>query len=598
MENNNILSSVKEKANKWLAGNFDKETKKQVKHLLLAENQAELIDSFYKDLEFGTGGLRGIMGAGTNRMNIYTVGMTTQGLCNYLKQQFNELKQIKVAIAYDCRNNSRLFATTTAKIFSANNIKVYLFESLRPTPELSFTIRHLACQCGLVITASHNPKEYNGYKVYWDDGGQLIPPHDKNIIDEVRKINIAQVKFSGNELENSLSANWRKGQGGADSDIEVIGEKIDNIYLKNIKSLSLSPEVIERNKDLKIVYTPIHGTGVKLIPEVLKMFGFTNIYNVPEQDITDGNFPTVASPNPEEPAALNLAIEKAKELDAELVMGTDPDADRVGIVVKNSKGDFILLNGNQTGVILMNYLITKWAEKGKLTGKEYIVKTIVTTELIKDIAAKHNIECFDVLTGFKYIADIIKQNEKNKTFICGGEESYGYLAGDFVRDKDAVMSCALIAETAAWARDNSKSLFDVLLDIYLEYGFYKELLTSIYKKGKDGAEEIKRMMAQFRNTPPKSINNSKVVLIKDYLIQKETDVLTGKQKNITLPKSNVLQFFLEDESKFSIRPSGTEPKIKFYFSVKEKLNNKEDFEKVNKKLDERIDSYIDKLIYG
>ncbi len=598
MENNNILSSVKEKANKWLAGNFDKETKKQVKHLLLAENQAELIDSFYKDLEFGTGGLRGIMGAGTNRMNIYTVGMTTQGLCNYLKQQFNELKQIKVAIAYDCRNNSRLFATTTAKIFSANNIKVYLFESLRPTPELSFTIRHLACQGGVVITASHNPKEYNGYKVYWDDGGQLIPPHDKNIINEVRKINIAQVKFSGNELENSLSANWRKGQGGADSDIEVIGEKIDNIYLKNIKSLSLSPEVIERNKDLKIVYTPIHGTGVKLIPEVLKMFGFTNIYNVPEQDITDGNFPTVASPNPEEPAALNLAIEKAKELDAELVMGTDPDADRVGIVVKNSKGDFILLNGNQTGVILMNYLITKWAEKGKLTGKEYIVKTIVTTELIKDIAAKHNIECFDVLTGFKYIADIIKQNEKNKTFICGGEESYGYLAGDFVRDKDAVMSCALIAETAAWARDNSKSLFDVLLDIYLEYGFYKELLTSIYKKGKDGAEEIKRMMAQFRNTPPKSINNSKVVLIKDYLIQKETDVLTGKQKNITLPKSNVLQFFLEDESKFSIRPSGTEPKIKFYFSVKEKLNNKEDFEKVNKKLDERIDSYIDKLIYG
>lgn len=596
MKNNNILSSVKEKANKWLAGNFDNETKKQVKHLLLAKNQAELIDSFYKDLEFGTGGLRGIMGAGTNRMNIYTVGMATQGLCNYLKQQFNELKQIKVAIAYDCRNNSRLFATTTAKIFSANNIKVYLFESLRPTPELSFTIRHLDCQGGVVITASHNPKEYNGYKVYWDDGGQLIPPHDKNIINEVRKISIAQVKFSGNEIENSLSANWRKGQGGADSDIVVIGEKIDNIYLENIKLLSLSPEVIEKNKDLKIVYTPIHGTGVKLIPEALKMFGFTNIYNVPEQDITDGNFPTVVSPNPEEPAALNLAIEKAKELDAELVMGTDPDADRVGIVVKNSKGGFTLLNGNQTGVILMNYLITKWAEKGNLTGKEYIVKTIVTTELIKNIAVKHNIECFDVLTGFKYIAALIKQNEKNKIFICGGEESYGYLAGDFVRDKDAVISCALIAETAAWARDNSKSLFDVLLDIYLEYGFYKELLTSIYKKGKDGAEEIQRMMNKFRNTPPKLINNSKVVLIKDYLTQKETDILTGKQKNITLPKSNVLQFFLKDESKISIRPSGTEPKIKFYFSVKEKLNNKEDFEKVNKKSDERIDNYIAKLL--
>lgn len=578
MEKNDLLANIKEKAEKWLSPDFDEETRKQVKNLI-DNNQEELIESFYRDLEFGTGGLRGIMGAGSNRMNIYTLGMATQGLCNYLKKEFSNKKDIKIAIAHDSRNNSRLYAETTANICSANGFKVYLFDDLRPTPELSFTIRHLGCQSGVVITASHNPKEYNGYKVYWEDGGQIISPHDKNIIEEVQKIkNIEEVKFQG------LKKN-----------IKLIGNEIDKAYVNEIKKLSLSPKIIKNQKNLKIVYTPIHGTGVKLVPMALHKFGFENIYNVPEQDISDGNFPTVHSPNPEEPAALSLALEKAKEIDADLVMGTDPDADRVGIAVKDNKGEFILLNGNQTATILINYLLTKWSENGKLKGKEYIVKTIVTTELLTEIAEKYDVKHYDVLTGFKYIADIIKQKEGKMQFIGGGEESYGYLAGEFVRDKDAVISCVLIAEATAWAKEKGKSLFELLIDIYVEYSFYKEKLISIVKKGKSGAEEIQKIMDNFRSNPPDSINNSDVVLIHDYLKQKTFDQLSHLRYDILLPKSNVLQFILNDGSKISIRPSGTEPKIKIYFGVKNKLDRKEDFDKINRLLDKRIENIIKAL---
>lgn len=578
MATEDINTLVNQKAQQWLDGNYDEETKKQVKQLI-DNDQPELIESFYRDLEFGTGGLRGIMGVGSNRMNIYTVGAATQGLCNYLKKEFPNKEQIKVAIAYDPRNNSPLFAETAAKIIAGNGMKAYLFEALRPTPELSFAIRHLGCQSGIVITASHNPKEYNGFKAYWEDGGQIISPHDKNIINEVQSIkDVNEIKFNGST-----------------DNIEIIGKEIDDIYINNIKGLSLSPEAIERNSDLKIVFTPIHGTGVKLVPDTLKAFGFKNIYNVPEQDVVDGNFPTVHSPNPEESAALNMALNKAKEIDADIVMATDPDADRVGIAVKNNKDEFVILNGNQTAAVLINYLLHKWKENGKLTGKEYIIKTIVTSELLVDIANKYDVEYFDVLTGFKYIADIIKQNEGKKTFIGGGEESYGYLAGEFVRDKDAVMSCALIAEAAAWAKDNGKSMFDLLLDIYVEYGFYKEVLLSVTKKGKAGAEEIQKMMADFRSTPPTSINNSKVVSIKDYQSQKETNTITCKKTDINLPMSNVLQFFLEDGSKISVRPSGTEPKIKFYFGVKDNLNSKEEFDQVNQQLDSKIEQIISGL---
>ncbi|MDP4272709.1 MAG: phospho-sugar mutase [Bacteroidota bacterium] len=570
-ENN---SSVDERVKLWLEGNFDEKTKEEVRKLL--KNPAELNESFYRDLEFGTGGLRGIMGVGTNRMNIYTVGMATQGLCNYLKQQFSKLPEIKVAIAHDSRNNSKLFAETAAKILSANGIKVFLFDSLRPTPELSFTVRYLKCQSGIVITASHNPKEYNGYKVYWDDGGQIIAPHDKNIIEEVKKIkNIDQVRLDGNKDK-----------------IEIIGEEIDEIYTDKIKTLSISPELIKKNNDLKIVYTPLHGSGVKLIPKILEKFGFRNVIHVPQQDVTDGNFPTVKSPNPEEHAALDLALEKAKETDADLVLASDPDADRVGVAVKNKDGQFVLLNGNQTATLLINYLISCRASKKILNGNQYIVKTIVTTDLIADIAKKYKVEYFDVLTGFKYIADTIQQNEKeNKDFIGGGEESYGFLAADFVRDKDAVMTCALVAETAAWARENGKTLWDVLVDIYVEYGFYKESLISIVRQGKSGAEEIQKMMERFRNNPPSFINNSEVMLINDYLKHLSYGKLSTPN-DITLPVSNVLQFFLKDGSKISIRPSGTEPKIKFYFSVKEKLANKDDFQKVDDLLAERIKNII------
>jgi len=570
-----ILENVKEKAEKWLTGNYDDETKAQVRDLM--ENDvSELTDAFYKDLEFGTGGLRGVMGVGTNRMNIYTVGMATQGLCNYIRKQFGDNTRISVAIAYDSRNNNKLFAETTAGVFSGNNIHVYLFDALRPTPELSFTIRHLGCKAGVVVTASHNPKEYNGYKVYWEDGGQIISPHDKNIIDEVQNIrDVEEVRFNG-PAEN----------------IELIGSEIDEIYTDKIKELSLSPEIIKRNDDIKIVYTPIHGSGVKLVPMCLKKIGFTNVFNVPEQNITDGNFPTVASPNPEEPATLDMAIRKAKETDASIVMGTDPDTDRVGVAVKNNKNEFILLNGNQIASLLIYYLLTKWSENNKLTGNEYIVKTVVTTELLADIARKYNVEYFDVLTGFKYIADVIKNNEGKKIFIGGGEESYGYLAGEFVRDKDAVISCFLIAETAAWAKDRGMSLLDMLVDIYSEFDFYKERLLSIVRKGKSGAEEIQGMMDGYRNSPPDEINNSKVIMIKDYLSRKAKNIITGDEEDILLPVSNVLQLFLEDGSKISMRPSGTEPKIKFYFSVKDPFTDGDDYDQTNALLDKRIDDIV------
>lgn len=578
MSTNDVLSEVREKAKRWLEGNYDKETKEQVKNLL-EHNEKELIESFYRDLEFGTGGLRGIMGVGTNRMNIYTVGMATQGLSNYIKRNFKDLSEIKVAVAHDSRNNSRLFAETTANIFSGNGFKVYLFDSLRPTPELSFAIRHFKCQSGVVITASHNPKEYNGYKAYWDDGGQIISPHDKNIIDEVQKIqSVDEVIYSGDK-----------------SRIEIVGHDFDELYTDQIKTLSLSPEIIQRQKDMKIVYTPIHGTGVKLVPMVLKKFGFSTIYNVPEQDITDGNFPTVLSPNPEETAALAMAIKKAEETNADLVMATDPDADRVGVAVKDNTGKFIILNGNQTGTLLINYLLTKWSENGKLKGKEYIVKTIVTTELLADIADRYKVAHYDVLTGFKYIADIIKQKEGRMTFIGGGEESYGYLAGEFVRDKDAVISCALIAETAAWAKDQGKSMFELLLEIYREFAFYKEKLLSVVKKGKEGAEEIQQMMKSYRTRPPKTINESTVTKIADYQIGEIMDIINSSVTKINLPRSNVLQFFTEDGSKISIRPSGTEPKIKFYFSVCGEMATIGDYEKTNRLLQKRIDNIVSDL---
>jgi len=578
MKDQNLFNQVKEKAREWINGNFDEETKKQVKHLL-ENDQDELVESFYRDLEFGTGGLRGIMGVGTNRMNIYTVGMATQGLSNYLIKNFTKIRQIKVAIAFDCRNNSRLFAQTSAEIFAGNGFKVYLFEDLRPTPELSFAIRELGCQSGVVITASHNPKEYNGFKAYWDDGGQIIAPHDKNIIEEVLKIkDVSEIKFNGPK-----------------DNIEILGEAIDKKYLAELKKLSLSPEIIRTHNDLKIVFTPIHGTGVKLVPDVLRAYGFKNIFGVDAQNITDGNFPTVKSPNPEEASALEMALKRAKEVDADLVMATDPDADRVGIAVKNLDNEFILLNGNQAASLLIYYLISTWSEKGKLTGKEYIVKTIVTTELLTDIADKYHVESFDVLTGFKYIADLIKRNEGKKKFIGGGEESYGYLAGEFVRDKDAVMSCALLAETAAWAKSKGKSMYEMLIEIYHDFGFYKEKLINVVRKGKAGAEEIQQMMEKFRSNPPLVINNSKVMIIHDYQLSETYDVLSNLRYKIDLPKSNVLQFILKDGSKISVRPSGTEPKIKFYFSVKEKLDKKEDFEKTDELLNNRIENLIKDL---
>ena len=575
MENKDLLKEVTARAQVWLDGNYDAETKAEVRQMLDAADKTLLIEAFYKDLEFGTGGLRGIMGAGTNRMNIYTVGAATQGLSNYLKAQFTSLPQISVVIGHDCRNNSRKFAEISANIFSANGIKVYLFEDLRPTPEISFAIRHFGCQSGIILTASHNPKEYNGYKAYWDDGAQMIAPHDENVITEVMNIkNVKDIKFEGNkEL------------------IQIIGQEVDRIYLERIKTLILSPEAIERNKDLKIVYTPIHGTGIKLIPDALRAFGFTNIIDVPEQNVISGNFPTVVSPNPEEPAALEMAVNKARDTDADIVMASDPDADRLGIAIKNDKNEWILVNGNQTYLILIYYLIRRWKELGRLKGNEYVVKTIVTTEVMTDIARKNGVEYYDCFTGFKWIAAVMRDNEGKKTYIGGGEESYGFLAEDFVRDKDAVSACALMAEVTAWAKDNGKTLFGLLQDIYIEYGFGKEKGISVVRKGKSGAEEIAQMMIDFRTSPPVEIAGSKVVTIKDYETLKKTDVVTGNVTNLDMPAtSNVLQFFTQDGTKISVRPSGTEPKIKFYIEVRGEMKTSADYDAADAAANAKIEA--------
>jgi phosphoglucomutase len=569
-----VEKSVLARAERWMEGNFDEKTKAEVQNLI-ATNPTELVDSFYRDLEFGTGGLRGIMGVGTNRMNKYTVGMATQGLANYLKQMFPDEKPIKMAISHDSRNNSKYFARIVAEVLSANGFRVFLFDDLRPTPELSFAIRHLGCQSGVMVTASHNPKEYNGYKAYWDDGAQMIAPHDENVIGEVQKItSIDEVRWTGNP-DNIIS----------------IGAEIDVLYLNEIKSLSLSPEIVKRQKNLKIVYTPLHGCGRKLVPDILALYGFENIHMVKEQAIADGNFPTVHSPNPEEHDALDMAIKLAEDIHADLVMATDPDADRVGIAVRNHKNEMILLNGNQTAAILFYYMLNRWKGLGKLKGNEFIVSTIVTTKLLPAIATSFGVAYYECLTGFKFIADVIRQHESSMQFIVGGEESYGYLMGDFVRDKDAVSACAMIAETAAWMADQGKSMFDLLMDIYLEYGFYKEGLISVTRKGKSGAEEIQQMMVDYRNTPPRVINNSRVVIMRDYLTRKET-AADGHEKPINLPKSNVLQFVLEDGSIISVRPSGTEPKIKFYFGVRENLTCREEFVQTEKKLDNKIAAII------
>ncbi|MGA1976735.1 MAG: phospho-sugar mutase [Bacteroidales bacterium] len=564
------LDEIRKRANEWLGSEFDEETRREVQDML-DHDEKKLVDAFYQDLEFGTGGLRGIMGAGTNRMNIYTLGMATQGLSNYIIKQCGN-KGISVAIAHDCRNNSRYFAETAAGIFSANGFTVYLFESLRPTPELSYAIRHYKCRSGVVITASHNPPEYNGYKAYWDDGGQVVAPHDEGIIEEVRNItSVSQIRFRGEK-----------------SKIKIIGRETDDLFLKEVVKMSLNPGIIKKYSDIGIVYTPIHGTGVKLIPPALKLFGFRNIINVPEQDITDGNFPTVKSPNPEEPGALKMAIDKAVETGAELVMASDPDADRLGIACRDKTGKFILLNGNQTGTLLIYYILSQYREKKKFRGNEYIIKTIVTTDLMDRIAEKHNVECFNVLTGFKFFAELIRNLEGKKKYIGGGEESYGFLAGDYVRDKDSVGSCSLVAETAAWAKSMGKSLYDILIDIYLEYGLYREKLVNIVRKGAEGQNEIKLMMQNLRNNPLSTINHSNVVTIKDYDTLLSTDCTTGKKSKIDLLQSDVLQFFLEDGSKISVRPSGTEPKIKFYFSVNARLESAAGLGETENLLDQRI----------
>jgi phosphoglucomutase len=575
MEDKELLTLVEGKAQQWIAGNYDEATKQEVSKLLAASDKTDLIEAFYKDLEFGTGGLRGIMGVGTNRMNIYTVGAATQGLSNYLKKEFGSLPEIKVVIGHDCRNNSRKFAEISADIFSANGIRVFLFEDLRPTPEASFAIRHLGCQSGIIITASHNPKEYNGYKAYWNDGAQMVAPHDVNVIKEVENIkNVDEIQFKGNPAL-----------------IKIIGEEIDSIYLDKIKTISLSPDAIARHKDLKIVYTPIHGTGGQLIPRMLGLLGFTNVIHVPEQDVVDGNFPTVVSPNPEEPAALDMAIQKAKAVDADIVMASDPDADRLGIAVKNDKGEWILVNGNQTALIFTYYLIRRWKELGKITGSEYVVKTIVTTEVIKELAEKNGVECFDCYTGFKWIAAVIRDLEGKRQYIGGGEESYGYLAEDFVRDKDAVSACSLMAEIVAWAKDNGKTLYEMIQDIYLEYGFSKEKGISIVRKGKSGADEIRQMMSDFRTNPPKEIAGSPVAFIKDYKSLKQTNVAAGSVTDLVMPTtSDVLQYFTADGTKISVRPSGTEPKIKFYIEVRGTLNSRTEYDAVNAAAEAKVDA--------
>ena len=573
MENNaQLIAQCEAKAKQWLTSEFDEQTRNEVKGLRENADKTGLIDAFYKDLEFGTGGLRGIMGAGSNRMNIYTVGMATQGLANYLKKNFANLPQIKVAVCHDCRNNSRLFAETVANIFSANGIKVYLFDDMRPTPECSFAIRHFGCQSGVNITASHNPKEYNGYKAYWEDGAQVLAPHDKGIIDEVNKVKVADVKFKGNpEL------------------IEIIGEEVDKIYLDMVKTISIDPAVIERQKDLKIVYTPLHGTGMMLIPRSLKLWGFENVHCVKEQMVRSGDFPTVVSPNPENGEALTLALRDAKEIDADIVMASDPDADRVGMACKNDKGEWVLINGNQTCLLFLYYIITNRIKTGKMKPNDFIVKTIVTTEVIKKIADKNHIEMRDCYTGFKWIANEIRKSEGKQQYIGGGEESYGFMAQDFVRDKDAVSACSLLAEICAYAKDQGKTLYELLMDIYLEYGFSKEFTINVVKPGKSGADEIRAMMEKFRNNPPKEIAGSKVVIAKDYKTLEQTDA-NGVVTKLHMPEtSNVLQWFCEDGTKVSVRPSGTEPKIKFYLEVKGEMKCAGCYERCNKEADEKIE---------
>ncbi|MCB0755065.1 MAG: phospho-sugar mutase [Flavobacteriales bacterium] len=560
---------VLQKAKQWTSDSFDAETRASVQSMIDAGSE-ELTESFYKDLEFGTGGLRGIMGVGTNRINIYTVGMATQGLANYLKKSFEG--EIKVAVAHDSRNNSSLFARKTAEVFAANGIKVYLFSELRPTPELSFAIRHYGCKSGVVITASHNPKEYNGYKAYWEDGGQLIAPHDKNVIAEVQKISGPQ------------EVNWNADE----SLIEVVKDGIDRAYIDGLKSLCLSPEAVKAQSDLNIVFTALHGTGGTMVPRTLKELGFTNISTVAAQDEPNGNFPTVASPNPEEAAALKMALEQAEALGADLVMGTDPDADRVGIAVRNLDGELQLLNGNMTGSLLVYYLVKRWKELGKLDGKQFTAKTIVTSPLIKKISEKNGVPCYDVLTGFKYIAELIKELEGKEQFIGGGEESYGYLAGDLVRDKDAVLSCVLITEMCAWAKTNGKSLFELLIDIHTEFGFYLEDLISVTKKGRLGAEEIAKMMEDLRSNPPKQIAGADVVYLRDYKLGKVTNFQDDSTSETGLPTSSVLQFETSEGTIVTARPSGTEPKIKFYFSVNGEVDASSNYKELKVKLEKKI----------
>jgi phosphoglucomutase len=574
MENETLLAQVTDKAHVWLQGNYNAEMKEEVQRMLENEDKTALIDAFYKDLEFGTGGLRGIMGAGSNRMNIYTVGAATQGLSNYLLKEFANVDQIKVVIGHDCRNNSRTFAEISADIFSANGIKVYLFESLRPTPEVSYAIRKLGCQSGIMITASHNPKEYNGYKAYWNDGAQVLAPHDKNIIAEVNRIaSPDDIRFERNEKL-----------------IEIIGKDMDNAFIDEVKRLVLSPEAIERQKDLKMVYTPIHGTGITLVPDALEAIGFTNVIHVPEQDVISGDFPTVVSPNPEEPAALKMAVERAKETGAEIVMASDPDADRIGTAIRDDNDEFILVNGNQTLLIFLYYLMTKRKQLNLLTGKEYVVKTIVTTELVNMIAQRNGIELYDCYTGFKWIADVIRKYEGQKKYIGGGEESYGFLAGDFVRDKDSVSACALFAEIAAWAKDNGKTMYQLLQDIYVEYGYSKEVGISLVRKGKEGADEIENMMRNFRSNPAESLAGSPVTLIKDFVKLEAVDYIRDEKVALEMPTtSNVLQYFTEDGTKLSIRPSGTEPKIKFYIETHGSVKSREEIPAAEEAAQAKID---------
>ena len=571
---NGLEQQVLAKAQKWLDGNYDAETKKQVKYLM-DNDMKELVESFYKDLEFGTGGLRGVMGVGTNRMNIYTVGAATQGLSNYLKRNFAG-EEIRVVVGHDSRNNSRMFAERVADIFASNGFTVFLFDALRPTPELSFAIRELKCQSGVVITASHNPKEYNGYKAYWSDGSQVTAPHDKNIIDEVEKITEVDQVLTGRNPQN----------------IRALGKDFDELYLNKIYELSLSPESVKRFHDMKIVYSPMHGAGVRLVPESLKRFGFTNVQLVPEQAVIDGNFPTVESPNPEERKTMSMAIDLAKKVKADLVLATDPDSDRIGVAMPDENGEYVLLNGNQTLVLLMTYQLTRWAELGRLNGHQYVIKTIVTTEMVDAVADYFKVKCYECLTGFKYIAKIIRGHEgTDMQYIGGGEESFGYLAGDYVRDKDGVSACSLAAEAAAWVRDTMGiSLYEWLKQLYVKYGFYQEGLVSVVRTGKEGAELIQRMMVDYRANPPKEILGSPVVKINDFLSLETQDLRTGEKRPIEQDASNVLQWYTEDGTKVSVRPSGTEPKIKFYFGVRAPLASVDDFGRVLGELDAKIDA--------